>query len=334
MPKLSIIIPVYNKALYLRVLFDEIRTQSFCDFECLLIDDGSSDGSSEICDQVAEMDSRFRVRHIPNSGVSNARNLGLKLAQGEYITFIDSDDEIYSEYLENLCTCMEQSNADLVISGYEKFWEDNRNPIDFQLPYSKGLHTMTELLPDFCRVQKETGIYGCCTAKIFSRSLVSDVKFDESLKLGEDFDFYLKLYAKIKTVYVDFASYYFYRQAAENSSAIRSDYDCDYLSQLYIYLRFRSFLQSAAAYTGENKKILDEMLQNYVYFSAFYCKENQMKTMFSLLSNLMRAEQIGDHYENRKIRFVLSSLRKQRYTVLRTYLVCYRALRKLMNRRV
>lgn len=332
MPKLSIIIPVYNKVLYLDKLLNEIMEQVFRDFECLLIDDGSSDGSSEICDRAAQSDTRFIVRHIPNGGVSHARNLGLTIAQGEYVTFIDSDDEIHPEYLQNLYNCIVKSGADFVISGYQKFWEDNRPPIDFHLPYSKGLHEMSELLPDFCRVQKETGVYGCCTAKIFSSDLANGIRFDESLKLAEDFDFYLKLYAKIKTVYVDFAPYYFYRQAAENSSTIYSDCDCDYLSQLRIYLHFRSFLQSAAVYTGENESILDELLQKYTYFSAFYCKDGQMKTMFSLLSNLMREERIDTYHENRKIQFVLSSLQKQRYTALRAYLVCYRALRKLIKR--
>ncbi len=334
MPKISIIIPVYNKACYLRELLDEIVAQSFSHYECILIDDGSSDGSSEICDRVVAMDSRFDVRHIPNGGVSHARNLGLMLAHGEYITFIDSDDKIHSEYLNNLYTCITQSGADLVISGYQKFWEDNRTPVDFHLPYSKGLHTMSELLPDFCRVQKETGIYGCCTAKIFGREMVGDIRFDEALKLAEDFDFYLKLYAKVGTVYIDFAPYYFYRQAAENSSALRSDYDCDYISQLHIYLRFRAFLQSVEAYTDENKRILDKLLQNYVYFSAFYCKEDQMKTMFPALSKKMREEQIDAAHENRKIQFVLSLLRERRYTALHTYLMCYRGLRKLIRRSV
>ena len=101
MPLISVIVPVYNTEKYLHRCIDSILNQTFTDFELLLINDGSTDSSSAICDEYAEKDCRVRVFHKPNGGVSSARNLGLEKAQGEWITFCDSDDRVYPTWLQN-----------------------------------------------------------------------------------------------------------------------------------------------------------------------------------------------------------------------------------------
>src|SRR5690606_22590995 len=100
MPKVSVIIPVYNTENYLRECLDSILAQTFTDFEVLLINDGSTDSSGKICDEYAEKDSRIKVFHKENGGVSSARNLGLDNAKGEWICFVDSDDEILQDALQ------------------------------------------------------------------------------------------------------------------------------------------------------------------------------------------------------------------------------------------
>ena len=101
-PKISVIAPVYNVEKYLPRCIDSILAQTFTDFELLLIDDGSKDHSREICDEYAKKDSRIRVFHKENGGVSSARNLGLDNVKGEWITFVDSDDYLKMEFLSNL----------------------------------------------------------------------------------------------------------------------------------------------------------------------------------------------------------------------------------------
>ena len=91
---ITIIIPIYNKIHYVKNILTDVQNQSFTGFECILVDDGSTDGSEVICDQFVEADRRFRVLHIPNGGVSHARNTGIDQAQGTYITFLDADDRI------------------------------------------------------------------------------------------------------------------------------------------------------------------------------------------------------------------------------------------------
>ena len=98
-PKITVIVPVYNTEKYLRRCVDSILAQTFTDFELLLVNDGSTDGSGAICDEYAQKDSRVRVFHKENGGVSSARNIGIDNAQGDWITFIDSDDRIEQRHL-------------------------------------------------------------------------------------------------------------------------------------------------------------------------------------------------------------------------------------------
>ena len=115
MPKISVIIPLYNKEKYIAQTIESLLIQSFSDFEIVIVDDGSTDGSSSIIDSYAEKDNRITVFHICNGGVSRARNIGLDNSLGEYVTFVDSDDSVHEDYLSNLYSCINESGADLVI---------------------------------------------------------------------------------------------------------------------------------------------------------------------------------------------------------------------------
>lgn len=99
-PKISIIVPVYNVEKYIRRCLDSIAGQTFTDWECICVDDGTPDASGKICDEYAQKDGRFVVIHKENGGVSSARNVGLDVAKGEYVTFCDSDDWVEKEMLE------------------------------------------------------------------------------------------------------------------------------------------------------------------------------------------------------------------------------------------
>lgn len=116
-PKISVIVPVYNVEKYLRRCIDSILSQTFSDFELLLIDDGSKDKSGDICDEYAAKDARIRVFHKDNGGVSSARNLGLVKANGEFIFFVDSDDYLDNTHLENYSKDID--NFDLIFQGYK-----------------------------------------------------------------------------------------------------------------------------------------------------------------------------------------------------------------------
>ena len=114
MPYFSIIIPVFNVAPYLRECLDSVLSQTFTDWEAICVDDGSTDGSGAILDEYAAKDKRFRVVHKENEGVSVARNVGLDLANGEYILFLDSDDTFESYAFYIMHRILDKSNTDLL----------------------------------------------------------------------------------------------------------------------------------------------------------------------------------------------------------------------------
>lgn len=115
-PLISIIIPVYNTEKYLRRCLDSIIAQTYKDFECILVDDGSTDNSGKICEEYASKDVRFKVFHKENGGVSSARNLGLEQIKGEYVTFCDSDDSTNSDWLSVFIEGI--VNSDLVVASF------------------------------------------------------------------------------------------------------------------------------------------------------------------------------------------------------------------------
>lgn len=116
--RLSIIVPVYKVEPYLRRCVDSILAQTFADFELILVDDDSPDGCPGICDEYAQLDNRVRVIHKPNGGVSDARNAGLDMAQGEYIGFVDSDDYIHPQMYELLIQAASKANADIAAADF------------------------------------------------------------------------------------------------------------------------------------------------------------------------------------------------------------------------
>ncbi|MGM9670629.1 MAG: glycosyltransferase family 2 protein [Oscillospiraceae bacterium] len=327
---ISLIVPVYNKVHYISSTLDAIQSQTFRDFECLLIDDGSTDGSGKVCDEFAESDHRFRVFHIQNGGVSHARNVGLDCAQGEYITFVDGDDEIHPDYLANLYSCIAKSGADLVIGCVEKVWagSDLRKPM--LMPHH-GMVQQSEILANFAEIQKMTGLYGCCVAKLFRGELSNGIRFDETLQLAEDFDFYLRLYPKVRTIYFDDKPCYYYLQAAENSSALVSSDAIDYIAQLRINLHYRDFLRKMGAYTGENQKILEETLKNYLYFSIFHCPIAQFSERFLQLRAICEEENLTPHGENALQKWLLFWLRKGTCFIPKCTMRLYRSARRLLR---
>lgn len=123
--KISIIVPVYNAERYLSNTISNILCQEFTDFELLLIDDGSTDSSGQLCDEWSLKDSRIKVLHQKNMGVSEARNSGLKIAQGDYIAFVDNDDLIHPQMYEILIGIAEKESADIVMSKECEVNEDN-----------------------------------------------------------------------------------------------------------------------------------------------------------------------------------------------------------------
>lgn len=177
MPKVSVIVPVYKVEQYIRECLDSIKNQTFTDWECLLIDDGSPDDSGRICDEYAAKDCRFKVLHKPNGGVSSARNLGLDKACGEWVMFVDSDDAIAENTLEICVHHTERENLDIVQFSFTR---DKR-----ELGNLDGIDTDVLTREEYIKVHE----YLVCVWGSLLRSdiIQSNVmRFNTSLKLAED----------------------------------------------------------------------------------------------------------------------------------------------------
>ena len=140
-PIISIIVPIYNRGKWLPNCLDSISSQTFKDWECILVNDGSTDNSLEIAQEYAANDARFIVFSQENQGVSAARNLGLDHAKGKWVTFVDSDDEIAPDYLEILHKLGEENNADLVF-GSTHYYSDSQ--LVGQLILKNSVYTSSE----------------------------------------------------------------------------------------------------------------------------------------------------------------------------------------------
>lgn len=199
----SIIVPVYNTEKYLNNCIESILSQTYRDFELLLIDDGSTDASGYICDLYAEKDKRIKVVHKKNAGVVSARNDGIQLAGGEYISFIDSDDWIDKEYFTYYMSMFEQ-DVDIIVTGMVR----NENERIFN--YVKSLHmSKEEALKEM--IARENFGWELC-GKIYRSEILKDLKPDTSIVNGEDLDYNWKIFKKLNKVILDSNKNYHYRR--------------------------------------------------------------------------------------------------------------------------
>lgn len=185
-PKVSIVIPVYNAQKYLHKCIDSILNQTFLDFEVLLIDDGSKDTSAEICDEYALRDSRVKVCHIPNSGVSAARNKGIELASGTHIAFVDADDWIENIFLERFDEILSYDKIDLIVCGYCYEYVSNKPLQYYSLPNQKAKTKIQlgEVIPELEYNRMLSSVWG----KLYRRDIIVNNKlsFDTTISFGED----------------------------------------------------------------------------------------------------------------------------------------------------
>lgn len=184
-PSLSIIVPIYNVEKYLPRCINSILKQTYKNFELILVNDGSHDNCATICDNYATKDIRIKVIHQKNSGVSSARNAGLKIAKGDYIGFVDPDDFIVDILYEELIIGITKSNSDMAICGYDYVDEDgviysNRvyNVMEDEIITQKELMSRCSDMPPTIRL-------GVCN-KLFRKKLIAELFFDEKLHSAED----------------------------------------------------------------------------------------------------------------------------------------------------
>ena len=246
---ISIIVPVYNSEQTLQQCIESILCQTYKNIELLLIDDGSKDRSGEICDEYARKDSRVKVFHKENGGVSSARNVGLDNAKGEWITFCDSDDHVSKEWLSNMVRY--DTGCDLVVQGFS-------TPMEYEPLNSEINHfcVYSGSIKDGLILLLQRHILGYLWVKLFKSSIIRNhhIKFDKNIFLQED-ELFILSYAKYCNSMTAIEKIgYFYNPPIENKyRQVRNR----------VYMTKMLFLKSVELYGADINPLVDYYINYY-----------------------------------------------------------------------
>lgn len=203
---LSIIVPVYNVEKYLKHCLDTICSQTYSDFECILVDDGSKDNCGRICDEYAEKDERFIVIHQQNAGLSDARNNALKIAKGDLVAFVDSDDWLEPNMYERLISLLDQYQADIAMCSYQSY-HGNHMPLS-------GIEQVSGI--DFTRSVLKDEIGSQLWKFVYKRNLWDGI-VSPARRHVQDMMVLHKVSFRAKKVVTSDEKLYFYNDARENN---------------------------------------------------------------------------------------------------------------------
>ena len=229
---ISIIISVSNTGSYLRQCLDSLLNQTYISFEVILLNDGSKDSSAAICQEYAEKDSRFKCFEIEQDSISSSYNLGIEASKGTYITFIKSDDWVDSDYLERLYATMIEEKADIVVSTYKTF-NTNTGLLEYhayQKDCTESVFNQKDLLLALPSLDRDSS-FSYAFGKLVSRIALGKIRFNESTQLGEDMEFWYKLYlVSEKVVYLNRDTYTL-RKYSDVQNYLNPEFVCSDIQQ-------------------------------------------------------------------------------------------------------
>lgn len=223
MPAISVIVPVYNVEKYLPKCVSSILKQTFSDFELILVDDGSPDGCGVLCDEYAKKDSRVRVIHKKNGGLSDARNVGIDAAKGDYLMFIDSDDWIDVDMLELLYTQAQKYDAQIVECSFRNVFE-NRMEEETSCSGAVVLGTGIDGIEGILDWKHFKPV---AWNKLYHRSVIGDVRYPVGKLHEDEFTTYKYFYRAAKIAYVDVSKYNYVKSRAESITAVYKEKNLD-----------------------------------------------------------------------------------------------------------
>lgn len=224
---ISIIVPVYNVEQYLSKCLDSIINQTYKNLEIILIDDGSTDKSGEICDKYKDEDSRIKVIHKINAGVSAARNDGIDIAEGTYVTFVDSDDWIEEDYINLAIACLTKYRPDILINNYKRYNKNNSNYVNMEPIFFDKQEALFEMI-------RGKHFNWSPVATFYSTKICKLNKFDSNINYGEDLLFKYNFIKNSKNIlYVPLVKYFYTNRetSACNSYAIDKKMDDLYVME-------------------------------------------------------------------------------------------------------
>ena len=290
---ISVIIPVYNVEKYLPECIESIVNQTYKNLEIILVNDGSTDESLKICNDYKEKDERITVLDSVNKGVSNARNLGLEISTGKYITFVDSDDFVELDFCEIMLQNIKKTDADCVITGYKRVYP-NKN----EIIVNSSCQTIDEIefLDKILEVQ--TG-FGFCHMKLWKAEIIrnNNIKFDKKLLVGEDALFCMQCSTYMKKICLLDKPLYNYR--FNNQSLVRK-FDKNYANK---YLNSMKETEKYLFDKYKNNIKISEKINNYIVYHILliivnYCFNPENRLSFLKQIDLLKQICKIDEFKN------------------------------------
>lgn len=316
---LSIIVPTYNVKSYIEECVDSLLNQKFVDCEIIIVDDGSTDGSSEVCDKLQLKDSRIKVVHQKNGGLSAARNTGLKHAKGEYLSFIDSDDIVSPSMFSDLINTLEKNKADVAVCNFEVFNKKS---------HYKSSRYKDEVI-DYSS-ENQVKFYGAALDSSCNRVYRAEVirkhglMFEPKSKVAqEDYWFLLRLFTHISRIVTVSSCFYKYRERGSSITKSHSDGD--------ITKRCIDFLVLSKVYISQNTNREYNGFLNYAYINMFMASINNASdtkpsTIRTIIKSYFEEPQFSDAISKDSLSKVLcGSGLKHKYDMM-----CYSLLRNKM----
>lgn len=298
----SIIVPVYNVEKYLSDCIVSICNQTYSQLEIILIDDGSTDSSGQICEQYRQIDNRIRVFHQKNAGAACAKNVGLDNASGEYICFVDSDDYISSDYIYNLIHAIKDSNADIIECT---FFTVFKNKVDRQtFKSSKERFTSLEYLSEYIKDWKCSLLWN----KLFRSSLLQNVRFKKGRRCIDDEFFTYKAVLNSKEIIRINKAIYYYRQrksSVTNDLKFKNQKTKDFLDIL-----IERYKLVTTRYPSLKKEYINCDISNlYHAYNNLYVNEENFKQLkkiarFYLKQSLLNCCSLITIYSIIRIQFI------------------------------
>ena len=292
--EIAIIVPMYNVEKYVKQCIESIKEQTYVNFKCVLIDDGSTDETLSIARSIVEKDPRFLIESITNSGPAAARNIGIEKTLSEYIMFVDSDDLLSENALELLINSITANeNIDMVVGKTIRFNDQKKWPVTSHEKYKvtkEGIKNIADNPELFYAIGP--------AAKLFKRSLIGDMRFDEKITFAEDQLFSYHCYLNSKNIYTLDECVYFYR-VREDESSLTQTYRKKILKNLDVLLNvMKDAQQLTSALQGKEEIIiayynrLFEIELRVLFKQNLLIKTQQQKEFFDIFNNFLLENKI------------------------------------------
>ncbi|VEF49057.1 glycosyl transferase family protein [Bacillus freudenreichii] len=302
-PKISIVVPVYNVENYIRNCIESIMAQTYKEFELILVNDGSPDNSGKICEEYAKKDDRVKVIHKNNGGVSSARNCGIETAKGEYIAFVDPDDEVEPEMYELLLKRAEVCNADMVVCQIKTInLVNNHTSIS---PVYKESTTLSKkmieknIIPSILKNEFYSLRSG--SNKLYRKNIIDSIglRFDEKMNYGEDMRFNFLLLTNIDCLaFLERPLYTYYIRKRQSLTRVFRE---DFYQYIHENMMFRiSLCQRYKLEYLMEVVIIDFISTTINYMEKVINSENSLTLKYRIIENIMVDKEFTKHIKDYK----------------------------------